>query len=76
MSGVPNTPVDPMTGLPMNYGMMQDEKSATEKAAQIDAIPGMPENVKASMKANIDQQRYKIGQDKKERKSMRVKRGK
>jgi hypothetical protein len=57
MSGVPNTPVDPMTVMPMNYGMMQDEKSATEKAAQIDAIPGMPEDVKANMKAKIDQQR-------------------
>lgn len=57
ISGVPSAPIDPTTGMPMNYGMMQDEKSANEKAAQIDAIPGMPENVKASMKANIDQQR-------------------
>ena len=38
MSGVPNTPVDPMTGMPMNYGMMQDEKSADEKAAKIGVI--------------------------------------
>ena len=50
VSGVPNKPIDSTTGMPMTYSMMQDEKSAIEKAAQIDAIPGMPANVKAKIK--------------------------
>lgn len=53
MSGVPTRPIDPTTGMPMNYGMMQEKMSATEKAKKIDAIPGMPEEVKQNMKDDI-----------------------